>query len=47
MSRGLSRQEAKKLLIQGFLVDAVETITNKEIKEYFLEKLQNKINEFE
>ena len=47
MSRGLSRQEAKKLLIQGFLVDAVETITNKEIKEYFLEKLQSKINEFE
>ena len=46
MSRGLSRQEAKKLLIEGFLVDAIETITNKEIKEYFLEKLKNKINEF-
>ena len=46
MSRGLSRQEAKKLLIQGFLVDAVETITNKEIKEYFLEKLKKQINEF-
>ena len=46
MSRGLSRQEAKKLLIEGFLVDAIETITNKEIKEYFLEKLNNKINEF-
>tara|TARA_B100000029_G_scaffold291080_1_gene284674 strand:- start:1524 stop:2012 length:489 start_codon:yes stop_codon:yes gene_type:complete len=45
MSRGLSRNEAKKLLIQGFLVDAIETITNKEIKEYFLEKLKNKINE--
>ena len=46
MSRGLSRQEAKKLLVEGFLVDAIETITNKEIKEYFLEKLKNKINEF-
>ena len=46
MSRGLSRHEAKKLLIEGFLVDAIETITNKEIKEYFLEKLKNKINEF-
>ena len=44
--RGLSRQEAKKLLIEGFLVDAIETITNKEIMEYFLEKLKNKINEF-
>ena len=46
MSRGLSRHEAKKLLIEGFLVDAIETITNKEIKEYFLENLKNKINEF-
>ena len=46
MSRGLSRNEAKKLLIQGFLIDAIETITNKEIKEYFFEKLKNKINEF-
>jgi len=27
-------------------VDAIETITNKEIKKYFLENLKNKINEF-
>jgi len=46
MSRGLNRFKAKKLLIKGFLVDAIETITNEEIKKYFLNKLENKINEF-
>ena len=46
MSRGLSRFKAKKLLIKGFLVDAIETITNDEIKKYYLNKLENKINEF-
>ena len=45
MSRGLDKHEAKKLLIKGFLIDAIETITNNEIKEYFLNKLENKINE--
>ena len=32
MSRGLNYQEAKKLLINGFLLDVVEKITNSEIK---------------
>ena len=45
MSRGLDKYEAKKLLIKGFLSDAIETITNNEIKKYFLNKLENKINE--
>ena len=45
MSRGLNRFEARKLLIKGFFVDAIETITNEEIKKYFLNKLENKINE--
>ena len=45
MSRGLNRVEARKLLIEGFLVDAIETITNEKIKKYFLNKLENKINE--
>ncbi len=45
MSRGLNRFEARKLLIEGFLVDAIETITNEKIKKYFLNKLENKINE--
>ena len=32
MSRGLNYQEAKELLINGFLLDAVEKITDLEIK---------------
>ena len=32
MSRGLNQQEAKKLLINGFLIDAIEKITDVEIK---------------
>ena len=32
-------------MTKGFLVDAIETITNEEIKKYFLNKLENKINE--
>ena len=46
MSRGLSQTDAKKLLIKGFLVDVVETITNKKIKQFFLNKLDKEINEF-
>jgi len=33
MSRGLNNQQAKELLINGFLLDAVEKITDKEIKD--------------
>ena len=33
MSRGLSNQQAKELLINGFLMDAVEKITDIEIKD--------------
>jgi Fe-S cluster assembly protein SufD len=33
MSRGLSFQQSKELLINGFLMDAVEKITDKEIKD--------------
>ena len=33
MSRGLSNQQSKKLLINGFLLDAVEKITDIEIKD--------------
>ena len=45
MSRGLNRIDSVNLLIKGFLADAIETITNEEIKKYFLYKLENKINE--
>ena len=32
MSRGLNYNEAKKLLINGFLLDVIEKITDEEIK---------------
>ena len=32
MSRGLNYKEAKELLINGFLLDVVEKITDSEIK---------------
>ena len=35
MSRGLSHQQSKELLINGFLLDAVEKITDVEIKDLF------------
>ena len=46
MSRGINRDDAKKLLIKGFLTDSVESITNKEIKKYFLKRIESKINEY-
>jgi len=35
MSRGLNYKEAKKLLINGFLLDVIEKITDEEIKNLF------------
>ena len=46
MTRGISREEAKKILIKGFLNDSVETITNNEIKKFLFEKLDKKLNEY-
>ena len=37
MSRGLSNNEAKKLLINGFMLDAIEKITDIEIKKLIKE----------
>ena len=37
--------EAGDMFLPEFLTDAVETITNNEIKKYFLNKLENKIHE--
>ena len=36
-SRGLTYDEAKKLLIKGFLLDVIEKITDNEIKEFIKE----------
>jgi len=33
MARGLKREDARKLIVEGFLGSAVEKIDNKEIKE--------------
>tara|TARA_B100001250_G_scaffold332066_1_gene297372 strand:+ start:423 stop:1682 length:1260 start_codon:yes stop_codon:yes gene_type:complete len=46
MSRGLNEKQAKNILIKGFLSDAVETITNMEIKDYFLKKIEKNVNEY-
>ncbi len=46
MSRGLSRVDAKKILIKGFLSDAIETITNNDIKNFYLKKLEANLNEY-
>ena len=37
MSRGISKKSAYKLLINGFLLDVVEKITDAEIKYLILE----------
>jgi Fe-S cluster assembly scaffold protein SufB len=45
MTRGIPKKQAVKLLINGFLNEALEGITNSEIK-IFLEKiLEKQINE--
>ena len=46
MSRGLNEKQAKNILIKGFLSDAVETITNMEIRDYFLKKIEKNVNEY-
>ncbi len=40
MSRGLSNHAAKKLLINGFMLDAIEKITDKEIKKLIKEIME-------
>ena len=46
MSRGLNRIDAKKILIKGFLSDAIETITNNEVRKFHLRKLEENLNEY-
>jgi Fe-S cluster assembly protein SufD len=45
MSRGLSKKQANKMLIEGFLNEAVETITDLNIKSLISKLLIKKINE--
>ncbi len=44
MSRGLSKSQANKMLIEGFLNESIETITDKNIKELILKIFINRIN---
>ena len=45
MSRGLSKKQANKMLIEGFLSEAVETITDLNIKSLISKLLIKKIKE--
>ncbi len=45
MTRGLPKEKAVKLLINGFLNETLESINNSEIKIFLEKKLQNQINE--
>jgi Fe-S cluster assembly protein SufD len=45
MSRGLSKKQANKILIEGFLSEAAETITDLNIKSLISKLLIKKINE--
>ena len=45
MSRGLSKKQANKMLIEGFLSEAAETITDLNIKSLISKLLTKKINE--
>ena len=44
MTRGLSRAEATKILIKGFLNDVIEFIKSPSIKKFIEKKLEEKIN---
>jgi Fe-S cluster assembly protein SufD len=44
MSRGLSEEQAKKMIVEGFLTEAIETITEENIKQLILEMFIKRIN---
>ena len=44
MTRGIEKKEAEKLLINGFLNDVLENITNSELKIYLEKILERQIN---
>ena len=44
MTRGLNREEARKLLVKGFLNDVVEFIKSNPIKKFVENKLEEHIN---
>lgn len=44
MSRGLSKKEAEKLIILGFLYPIIEMISSDKIKESFIQTIENKLS---
>ena len=44
-SRGIPEQDAKRMMIQGFLNEVIDKVQNETIKEIFLNKL-NEINQY-
>ena len=44
MSRGLSKEQANKMLVEGFLNEAIETITEESIKSLISKLFIDKIN---
>ena len=46
MTRGIAKEEAVKLLINGFLNETLESIDNSVIKNFLEEVLENQINEY-
>ena len=45
MTRGLSRQESVKLLVNGFLNEVTDTIKNMSLKNFIQEKLKEQVYE--
>ena len=44
MARGIPEQQAKKLIVQGFLSEVVEKITDVSFKNYFLHKTESMLS---
>ena len=44
MSRGLTKDQANKMIVEGFLNEAIETITEPNIKILILQLFNNRIN---
>jgi len=44
MSRGLTKEQAKKMLVEGFLNETIETITEPNIKSLISKLFIDKIN---
>ena len=45
MSRGLSKSQASKMLVEGFLNEVIETITDEDIKKLILQFFTKKIDQ--